>query len=234
VLRRRGLRSDIGRIRTSGRPAAWISHSAAVQTFCQTIRARHSPKPIGGLAVLSAMGRKITFVAILDKGADFARGQGDRAGAVDAQLHQAAIALRGRTRDRAGAEQIPGGEFAAVAGVMRDHLRHGPIEIVVLLADMRGGGSPFAEAPRHQQRLRGDIEVTFALIGIVPKDGGAAPDRRQDAQVARRGNGASASVAMIQGETVLPKLLPGNGPSGLRFPLLDVARRPVVEKTEPE
>src|SRR6266446_9789670 len=81
------------------------------------------------LAILSAMRAEDHFVAILDKGASLARGQCDRAGAVGAQLHQAAIALRGRTRDRASAEQIPGGEVAAVAGVMRDHLRHGPIEI---------------------------------------------------------------------------------------------------------
>src|SRR6266403_666923 len=59
-------------------------------------------------SVRSAMGAKDHFVAVLDKGAGFARGQGDRAGAVGAQLHQAAIALRGRTRDRASAEQIPG------------------------------------------------------------------------------------------------------------------------------
>src|ERR1700736_5729239 len=78
---------------------------------------------------LSAMGAEDHLVAVLQEGTGFSGGERYLPLAVGAQLHQAAIALRRRPGDRAGAEQIAGGEIAAAAGVMRDQLAEGPVKV---------------------------------------------------------------------------------------------------------
>ena len=47
-------------------------------------------------------------------------------------------------------------------------------------------------------------------------------------------NGASASCVTTQGDTVVAKFLPRNGPSGWYSQRLHVARRPVVKQAEAE
>src|SRR6476660_2194553 len=68
-------------------------------------------KADGGASGLPAMGAEDHLVAVLQEGTGLTGGEHDLPLAVGAQLHQAAIALRRRPGDRAGAEQIAGGEI---------------------------------------------------------------------------------------------------------------------------
>ena len=141
----------------------------------------------------------------------------------------------GRARDRAGAEQIAGHQVAAAAGVVRDELRQGPVEVgrvavrhavrrQALLAHLpRSGSALRARCRRRRSSGRRRPSRCGSGCGSPAGRGGCATR-----------NGSSASAVTIHGDTVEPKLLPRNGPSGCRFPLLDVARRPVVDEAEPE
>jgi hypothetical protein len=76
-----------------------------------------------------AMRAENHLVAILEKGPRLAGAQGDPTLAIGAQLHQTAIALRCRTRDRTGTEQIAGRQIAPATSVVSDQLGDCPVEI---------------------------------------------------------------------------------------------------------
>src|SRR5207253_9484178 len=81
------------------------------------------------IPVAPAMGSEDHLIAVCQIGAGLAGMEGDRALAGVAQLAQAAVALGGRPRDRAAAENIAGQQVAAAAGVVRDELRDGPVKV---------------------------------------------------------------------------------------------------------
>src|SRR5256885_8154370 len=67
-----------------------------------------------------AMRTEDHLVTVLQEGTGLSGGEHYLPLTVGAQLHQAAAALRRRPGNRAGAEQIAGGEIAAAAGVVRE------------------------------------------------------------------------------------------------------------------
>src|SRR5437667_1896043 len=81
------------------------------------------------VTVAPAMGAEDDLVAVCQIGAGLAGMEGDRALAGVAQLAQAAVALGGRSRDRATAENIAGQQVAAATGVVSDELRDGPVKV---------------------------------------------------------------------------------------------------------
>src|SRR6266480_3965712 len=68
-------------------------------------------------------------IAIFEEAARLARCERQRAPSARRDLEQAAEPLVGRRRDRAGAEQIARAQIAAAAAVMRNELRHRPVEM---------------------------------------------------------------------------------------------------------
>src|SRR6185312_12514293 len=148
------------------------------------------------------------------------------------QLEQAAEAVARRAADRAGAEQIAGIEVAATAAVMRDELRHGPIEIGALgLRQALWRHALAAHRPGDDQRLERDIEGAGALVRLVPEIverpgiiGWARylglPERRQ--RLHRHHPGRDRRCEIL-GE---------KGTERLAFPGLHIARRPIVEEAQ--
>src|SRR5580692_10465073 len=81
-----------------------------------------------GAARAIAVGAEDDLVAVLQEAARLAVRQGDRIAAARGELEQAAAALVLRPRAGAAAHEVADLEVAAVAGVMRDHLRDRPVD----------------------------------------------------------------------------------------------------------
>src|SRR5580693_413391 len=131
------------------------------------------------------------LVAVLDEAALLTGRQRDRLAPARGKLKKAAPAFLLRPGHGAGADEIAGDKIAAVAGVMRDHLRHGPIR-----RRERGTGEPLrrrAGAPHGFGRKVGferDVEAAMRLvvgigeirqrrrIALRPRESGGA-ERRQ-------------------------------------------------------
>src|SRR5487761_425631 len=181
-----------------------------------------------GKAVAAAMGAEDHFVAAFDKGAGFARSQCRRPRAVGAQFHQAAIALAGRAGDRAGAEQIAGAEIAAAARMVRHQLRQGPIEIGRVAHRHAVRRQPYGPQPLgHEKGFERDVEGAGMLVALVPQIWqrprvALRPCRLGDAKRRQRLGGHD---PRRHGRA---EILAEERPERLRFPLLDVARRPIV------
>src|SRR5438270_7266039 len=107
------------------------------QAACPKVRSRSALNYAGaalakadrGASGLSAMRTEDHLVPVLQEGTGLAGCEHYLPLTVGAQLHQAAVALRRRTGDRAGAEQIAGGQIAAAASVVRDQLGEGPVKV---------------------------------------------------------------------------------------------------------
>src|SRR5487761_1171555 len=187
-----------------------------------------------GKAVAAAMGAEDHFVAVFDKGAGFARSQCRRPRAVGAQFNQAAIALAGRAGDRVCAEQIAGAEIAAAAGMVRHQLRQGPIEIGRVAPRHTLRRQPFRAQPFGQQkRFEHDIEGARTLVAVVPQMRqrprvALGPRRLGDA---KRRQGLGGDDPRRHGRA---EILAEERPQRLRFPLLHISRRPVVDEAEAE
>src|SRR5260370_5979301 len=123
-----------------------------------------------GVALARAMGAEDRLVAVFEKRPRLTRFEGDRALAVGADLHQAAIAPDGRPRDRAAAEDVARQQVAAAAGVMRDELRHRPVEIqrVAVRHAMRREAF-FAHRGCQQEGFECDVEGAALLVRLVPE-----------------------------------------------------------------
>src|SRR5208282_5436395 len=78
-----------------------------------------------GVAGLCAKAAKDDFVAVFDEAARLAARQRDRVAAAAGDFEETAPARLLRARDGARSDQIADANVAAVAGVMRDHLRDG-------------------------------------------------------------------------------------------------------------
>src|SRR5690348_12493661 len=81
------------------------------------------------IAVAPAMGAEDDLVAVLQICAGLAGVQRNRALPGMAQLVEASPAFLGLSRDRAASENVAGQQITAAASVMRDELRHGPIQV---------------------------------------------------------------------------------------------------------
>src|SRR5438876_8578780 len=81
-----------------------------------------------GAAGAGAMGAEDHLVAVLEEGARLAVRQLDRVLAARRDLEQAAAAFVLRPRAGAGAHEVADRKVAAGAGVMRHHLRNGPVD----------------------------------------------------------------------------------------------------------
>src|SRR5579871_4379084 len=77
-------------------------------------------------AFLGAVAAEDDLVAVFDEAALLAAGQIERLAAAGGEFEQAAPARFLRTRHRTRSEQVADLQVAAVAGVVRDHLRDGP------------------------------------------------------------------------------------------------------------
>ena len=103
-------------------------------------------------------------VAVLEKPARLAGRKRNRLAPAFGDFQEAAEAARCRTGDRAGAEQVAGVEVAAAAGVMRDQLRHGPIEVArVAVGQAMGREIPVAHALGEQQDLQPEVDVEYVI-----------------------------------------------------------------------
>src|ERR1700694_2745189 len=105
------------------------------------------------------MGAQDDFVAVLEEPAFLTVGQLDWFGTAPSELEQAAARILGFARDRAAAEQVPGLEVAAVAGVMGEELGEGPVQFLEIARGeaMRGlAGS--AHLGCEQENFQSDIE----------------------------------------------------------------------------
>src|SRR6202030_4535716 len=78
---------------------------------------------------LSAKAAEDDLIAVLDEAALLAARQFERLAAARGELEEAAPARFLRARYGARSDQIADLEIAAVAGLMRDHLRDGPIHL---------------------------------------------------------------------------------------------------------
>jgi hypothetical protein len=121
---------------------------------------------------LSAVSAEDHLVAVLEEGTGFSGGEHYLPLAIGAQLHQAAIALRRRPRDRAGAEQIAGGEIAAAASVVRDQLGEGPVKVGRVAGRHPVRRQALGPQPLGQQQgFEHDVESSRLLVGVVPQIG---------------------------------------------------------------
>src|SRR5438067_10354819 len=106
------------------RQCDWIGGAALPDDACATLAEADRR-----IAVAPAMRAEDDLVTVLEIGARFAGMQGDRALAGMAQLVHAPPSLFALSGDCAAAEEIAGQQIAAAAGVMRNKLRDGPIQI---------------------------------------------------------------------------------------------------------
>ena len=111
-----------------------------------------------------AVAAKDDAVTVLQKRARLAVGQMDRLLAALAELEQRTGLVGLRPRQRARAEEVTRLQVATVDGVMRDHLRNGPVGIVeVGLHQALGRMSRFA----HLRRLQPDLELDVERAGFA-------------------------------------------------------------------
>ena len=112
-----------------------------------------------------ALGARLedNFVAVIEILAAFTIRQPKRL----PMLQQAGPALVGGARDRAAAQQVAGLQIAAVAGVVRDHLREAPIRIFEIRRDYTGRRiARFEHARGRKEDLQIDVDSAFRAIGM--------------------------------------------------------------------
>src|SRR6185503_10444546 len=85
-------------------------------------------------AVVLAVALLHDLVAVLEEGARLAVRQRERRLPGLRELHQRAVRVGRRARERAGAEEVARAQVAAVRAVVRDELRHGPIGVAEVAA----------------------------------------------------------------------------------------------------
>jgi hypothetical protein len=115
------------------------------------------------------------FVAVFKIAPGFAIAQCDCVAATEGHFQQAADAGRVGSGNRAAAKQVAGPQIAAVRCVMRDHLRHGPVQLARIGSahTMRlGAGGTHRRC--GQVHLAVDVVCAMSLISHVEK----MPQRR--------------------------------------------------------
>src|SRR5690242_3845655 len=161
-------------------------------------------------------------------------GKLDRVATPPRPLDQRAPALRLRTRDRSAAEKISRPEIAAVARVVSNELSDRPVHrgesaatdpyrILPPLAHGRGG----------EVDLDDDIQPAPTLIGVPQQIW-----KRRRIPIGPHVGGCPEGLECLERDDPWRyrrrKALGQERAERLVFPTLDVARRPVVEETEPE
>src|SRR3984893_10025276 len=118
------------------------------------------------------------FVAIFDEAALLAARQFERLAAARGELEETTPARFLRTRHRALSDQVADIEIAAVAGLVRDHLRDGPIHLRERgLGDTRRRGAVLAHSLGRKIGFERDVEAAVRLIiriGKIRQRGGIA------------------------------------------------------------
>ena len=90
------------------------------------------------------------LIAVFKESALLFRGQRDRFGPAPSQLQKTAARLFLRTRDRAAGDEIARTEIAAVARMVRKHLRRSPVHVLeAALAEPDGPHSPAEHCRRR-------------------------------------------------------------------------------------
>ena len=199
----------------------------------QARRARHSPKPMLAAPSRRGPGPQEDLVAVLEEGAASRRSAARPAPCRPAWSPAGCRSPSGvGRRDGAGAEQVARAQVAAVAGVVRHHLRHRPVHVprAAERQAVRGAG-PLPASARVSSSTSSSMAKRALRAGrprpAGRRSGAGSPSGRGGWAVRK---GASASGVTIQGETVVAKFLARNGPERLVLPGLDVARRPVVQQ----
>ena len=110
----------------------------------------------------------------------------------------------------------PGSQIAAVRRMVRNHLRHRPVQIAcIAIGDSRCGSAPAARIAGVASNTSHSMSKrAVRLVGGIEQMRQRRADRRRAAPAARCGTAAIASAVMIHGETDVRKLFPRNGPSG--------------------
>src|SRR4051794_24612770 len=119
----------------------------------------------GDIAVALGLGAEHHGVAILEEAPLLAIRQRDRLAAALGDLQQRAEAVLGGGGDGAAAEEVARHQVAAAAGVVRQHLREGPVEVA-------GVGQREAERPAlpgDQRDLHRQVERALRLVFLVPQ-----------------------------------------------------------------
>src|SRR5229473_1271556 len=119
-----------------------------------------------GAVGAGAMGAKDHLVAVFEERARLAVRQLDRVLAARRDLEQAAAALVLRARAGAGAHEVADREIAAGAGVVRHHLRDGPVDggkISDAQAEWLVAG--FAHALGREKDFELDVDAALRLVG---------------------------------------------------------------------
>ncbi len=142
---------------------------------------------------------------------------GEREGAAAAfgDLEQAAEAVRRRRGDGAGPEQVAGPQVAAVAAVVRDELRHRPVEVPRVAERQAMRRAAVAPGRRRvQQHL--ELEVERAARAGRPRRAGraAARDRRRAAAAGAGETAPAPRASPPRARSTWRSSWPGTGPSG--------------------
>ena len=195
---------------------------------------RHSPKPMAAAPGLRHESPEDHFVAVLEETAHFTVGQGDWFGAAPGQLEQAPAGVLPRARHGAAREQIARPQVAAVAGVMRGHLAHRPVQVLEVARAQPVSRQPLLAHPRAaDEHVERHVEGA-AQAFRVPHE---VRQRRRVAFGARGGRHAERLQRIHRhhpGRDRGGEVLREERPQGLVFPRLDVTRRPVIHEAETE
>src|SRR5258708_6565060 len=178
------------------------------------------------------MGAQDDLVAPFEEATRLPRSERERLAATLGQLQQAAEALARRAADGAGAEEVAGVKIAAAAAVMRDELRHGPVELGAVGLRQALRRQPLA-AHRlgEEERLERDVERAGTLVRLIPEIverlGVAGRPLRLGLAERRERFGGH-----YPGRDRRREILGEERAQRLVFPGLHIARRPIVEQAQ--
>ncbi len=177
--------------------------------------------------------RQDHLVAVLQEAPLLAGREADRHLAAFGGLEQAAIGIRVRARQGAGAEKVARAQVAAAAGMVGDHLRHRPVHVPGVgprdpvracagLARRRGG----------EPDLQFEIEGAACLVGRVEEvgqGGGIARGPRRLSGAERRQRLRRDDPGRDRGGEALAE----ERPEGLVLPALDVPADQSLSRQKP-
>src|SRR5260221_5460881 len=178
------------------------------------------------------MGAQDDLVATFEEATRLPRSERERLAATLGQLQQAAEALARRAADGAGAEEVAGVKIAAAAAVMRDELRHGPVELGAVGLRQAWRRKPLA-AHRlgEEERFERDVERAGTLVRLIPEIverlGVAGRPLRLGLAERRERFGGH-----YPGRDRRREILGEERAQRLVFPGLHIARRPIVEQAQ--
>src|SRR3954465_10363501 len=123
-------------------------------------------------ALSAGAGAQEHLVAVLKKASLFTGLEAHRPLSTLGGFEQAAAASLIGCRDCARAEEIARPEIAAVAGVVRNHLRNRPIHVPGAAQRQSVWAQAFLLEPRREQKdLKFEIQAALTLVSLVPQIG---------------------------------------------------------------